>query len=77
MASYGCLMLTDLNRIDLNVGDAFYGRIAQQLDQRRLSDAARIVSDRLGVPRSRVYDIGIALRQAADTAADEPDDLQR
>lgn len=56
--------------------DEIRTRLTEALEGQRLSEAARIVSDRLGVPRSRVYDIGIALRQAADGAADEPDEAE-
>ncbi len=40
-------------------------RLAAALEQMSLRDAAKVVADALGVPKSRVYDLGLRLRKDA------------
>ena len=39
------------------------GRLIPALGDMSLRDAAKLISDMLGVPKSRVYDLGIKLRK--------------
>lgn len=49
--------------------DDIRSALAALPDETHVKDAARAVADRLGVPRSRVYDIALAVRRAAGTHA--------
>ena len=45
--------------------DDIAARLAAALEQMSLRDAAKAVADALGVPKSRVYDLGLRLRKDA------------
>jgi 16S rRNA (cytidine1402-2'-O)-methyltransferase len=45
--------------------DDIAARLAAALEQMSLRDAAKAVADALGVPKSRVYDLGLRLRKVA------------
>jgi 16S rRNA (cytidine1402-2'-O)-methyltransferase len=45
--------------------DAISARLAPALEEMSLRDAAKAVADALGVPKSRVYDLGLRTRKEA------------
>ncbi len=45
--------------------DAIAARLAPALEEMSLRDAAKAVADALGVPKSRVYDLGLRARKEA------------
>ncbi|MEZ5844997.1 MAG: 16S rRNA (cytidine(1402)-2'-O)-methyltransferase [Hyphomicrobiaceae bacterium] len=50
---------------------AIRAALAAELVDQKLSVAARTVADRLGVPRSRVYDIGLAMKDGGEGRAED------
>jgi 16S rRNA (cytidine1402-2'-O)-methyltransferase len=46
--------------------EAIAARLAPLLGDMSLSEAAKTVADSLGVPKARAYDVGLALKKAAD-----------
>ena len=49
--------------------------LAAALEDQSLRDAAKAIAEHLGVPKSRVYDLGLKLRAAAQTPFAAPDDV--
>lgn len=54
---------------DDEIGDLLRAKLRDM----RLKDASRAIAETLGVPRSRVYDLGIELQQEGDTSLSDGD----